>query len=225
VALAVDVAKVDMVAAIATDEDGVVLTVGWKAPMQSRELLELLEALRRAGARVEVAMEPSGTYGDVLRHHLHERGFAVFRVSGKRTHDAAELYDGVPSLHDAKSATIVGKLHLDGLSAPWVFESQSKRQLQATLATMELYQEQYLRLVNRLESWLARYWPEVTAILELTQASLLALLARIGGPERVARDQGRGSEAAPRHESWAPCAGEGARSRRGRIDDLRSPDA
>jgi hypothetical protein len=49
-------------------------------------------------------MESSGTYGDVLRHQLLEQGVPVYRMSGKRTHDAAEVYDRVPSLHDAKSA-------------------------------------------------------------------------------------------------------------------------
>ncbi len=31
-------------------------------------------------------------------------GIALYRVSPKRVHDAAEVYDGVPSLHDAKAA-------------------------------------------------------------------------------------------------------------------------
>ena len=47
---------------------------------------------------------------------------------------------------------------------------------------MDLYQERYLQLVGRLESWLARHWPELPEILELTSATLLALLGRIGGP-------------------------------------------
>lgn len=80
---------------------------------------ELLSGLRRAGLLIEAVMESSGTYGDVLRHQLLEHGVPVFRVSGKRTHDAAEVYDGVPSLHDAKSAAIIAKPHIDGISAPW----------------------------------------------------------------------------------------------------------
>jgi hypothetical protein len=64
-------------------------------------------------------MESSGTYGDVLRHQLLEHGVPVYRMSGTRTDDAAEVYDGVPSLHDAKSAAIIAKLHLDGVSTPW----------------------------------------------------------------------------------------------------------
>ena len=63
-------------------------------------------------------MEPSGTYGDVLRHQLKSDDFPVFMVSGKRTHDAREMFDGVPSLHDAKAAAIIARLHADGLSKP-----------------------------------------------------------------------------------------------------------
>jgi hypothetical protein len=59
-------------------------------------------------------MESSGTYGDVLRHQLLGYRVPVHRLSGKRVHDAAEVYDGVPSLHDAKSAAIIAKIKRDG---------------------------------------------------------------------------------------------------------------
>jgi transposase len=139
-------------------------------------------------------MESSGTYGDVLRHQLLEHGVPVYRMSGKRTHDAAEVYDGVPSLHDAKSAAIIAKLHFDRVSTPWGPLSEEKRELKAAIATMDLYREQHQRLIHSLESSLARYWPELTEHLELSSATLVALLARVGGPHDVAGalDQARG---------------------------------
>jgi hypothetical protein len=97
ITFAVDVAKVDMVAAFVAD-GRVLATVRWKSPHEKGLALAALTRLRDAGLQVEVAMEPSGTYGDVLRHQLHASAFSVFRVSGKRTHDAAEVYDGGPSL-------------------------------------------------------------------------------------------------------------------------------
>jgi transposase len=110
----------------------------------------------------------------------------VYRMSGERVHDAAEVYDGVPSLHDAKSAAIA-KLHIDGASTPWGALSDEKRELKAAIATMDLYREQHQRLIHSLESSLARYWPELTEHLELSSATLVALLARIiGGPHDVA---------------------------------------
>jgi hypothetical protein len=122
---------------------------------------------------------------------LLEHGVPVYRMSGKRTHDAAEVYDGVPSLHDAKSAAIIAKLHLDGFSRPWGLLSEEKRELKAT---MDLYREQHQRLIHSLESSLARYWPELTEHLELSSATLVALLARVGGPHDVADalEQSRG---------------------------------
>jgi hypothetical protein len=122
----------------------------------------------------------------VLRFALENAGIPVYRVSGKRTHDAREVFDGVPSLHDAKSAAILAKLHAEGLSALWTQDHGDRRQLSAALAIMDLHQERYLQLVNRLESWLARHWPESTSIFDLTSAALLALLARIGPPADVA---------------------------------------
>jgi hypothetical protein len=92
----------------------------------------------------------------------------------------------VPSLHDAKSAAIIARLHADGLSTRLPAEVPERRQLKAALAIMDLHQERYLQLVHRLESWLARHWPELPTLLDLTSSSLMALLARVGGPADVA---------------------------------------
>lgn len=183
---AIDVAKVDMVAALAAAGGHVLHTICWKAPEQNPTVLAILRGFRAAGVTVEAVMEPSGTYGDVLRHQLEQDGFPIFMVSGKRTHDAKEIFDGVPSLHDAKAAAIIARLHADGLSTRLADEVPERRQLKAALAIMDLYQERYLQLVHRLESWLARHWPELPTLLELTSSSLMALLARIGGPADVA---------------------------------------
>jgi transposase len=185
---AIDVAKVDMVAAIATADGRVLQTISWKAPEQNSTVLAILRGFRSAGITVEPVMEPSGTYGDVLRRQLEHDGFTVFMVSGKRTYDARELYDGVPSLHDAKAAAIIARLHAEGLSSVRRDEGPEHRQLRAALAIMDLYQERYLQLVHRLESWLARHWPELPTLIELTSSSLMALLARIGGPADVAAE-------------------------------------
>ena len=183
---AIDVAKVDMVAAFAAADGRVLHTICWKAPEQNPTVLAILRDFRLAGIPVEPVMEPSGTYGDVLRHQLEQDAFPVFMVSGKRTHDAKEIFDGVPSLHDAKAAAIIARLHAEGLSTRLADEVPERRQLRAALAIMDLHQERYLQLVHRLESWLARYWPELPTAIELTSSSLMALLARVGGPADVA---------------------------------------
>jgi transposase len=191
---AIDVAKVDMVAAIAAADGHVLQTICWKAPEQNPSVLAILQHFRLAGIPVEAVMEPSGTYGDVLRHQLEQDEFAVFMVSGKRTHDAKEIFDGVPSLHDAKAAAIIARLHADGLSSRLRDEGPDRRQLRAALAIMDLHQERYLQLVHRLESWLARHWPELPTLIELTSSSLMALLARIGGPADVAASPDQASK-------------------------------
>jgi len=72
-----------------------------------------------AGSRLEVVMEPRGTYGDALRRLFEGHGMAVYRISPKRVHDSAEVFDGGPSLHDAKAAYQIGRLHLEGASRHW----------------------------------------------------------------------------------------------------------
>jgi len=118
----------------------------------------------------------------------------VYRVSPKRCHDAAEVYDGVPSLHDSKAAAIIGRLHLDGASVEWLLPEKAQRELRAAIKTMEMYDDAYYRNINRLESLLARHWPEVTRHLKLTSATLLELLITFGSPDRVAAEPEKAAE-------------------------------
>ena len=180
----VDVGKEVCFASLMGREQGVQVTVKWNRLWESRYFVELLLGL---GCRtIEVAMEPSGTYGDPLRSLLWEAGISVYRVSAKRSHDAAEVYDGVPSWHDAKSAAIIAKLHKDGASDPWPFRPEHERDLRAVVTSMDLLDQQFHQNVNRLEGHMAQYWPEVDAFLELSSVTFLELVLRFGGPEQVA---------------------------------------
>jgi transposase len=140
VVFAIDVAKDDFVGGLMGADRALVEMLKWTHPQQTRALVEALVATFGA-ARLEVVMEPSGTYGDALRALFVDAGVKVYRISPKRVHDAAELYDGVPSLHDAKAAYLIGRLHLEGVSQPWQEPSAQRRTLTAHLALLELYQE------------------------------------------------------------------------------------
>jgi len=99
VVFSVDVAKEDFFGVLMKADRSVIETIKWVHPQQTREVGEHLLGELDAHP-LEVVMEPSGTYGDAVRGYLSGLGLAVYRVSPKRVHDAAEIYDGVPSLHD-----------------------------------------------------------------------------------------------------------------------------
>jgi transposase len=186
VVVGVDIAKQDMFCAVMDGEAQVHRTVRWKHPQQSQAWQQMVEALGSDGRHVQVVMEPSGVYGDALRWSLEQAEVPVFRVNPKRSHDAAEVYDGVPSLHDAKSAAIVGKLHLDGASEPWPMRTERERSLTAAVRLLEVYEKQFQKNRNRLEAQVSRHWPELSRVLDLGSATLLELLAQFGGPAEVA---------------------------------------
>src|SRR5262245_60689953 len=186
VVVGVDVAKHGMFASVMDEAQKVHNTVRWRHPEETRDFVAHLQDLRSIGASVQVAMEPSGVYGDALRFEIERAGLEVFRVNPKRSHDAAEVYDGVPSLHDAKSAAIVAKLHLDGASERWTIRSDQERELDSAVRVAEVYSKQFQQNRNRLEAVTARHWPELTEILDLGSATLLELLAAYGGPSAVA---------------------------------------
>lgn len=182
----IDVGKEDFFAAVMDPSRRVVETVRWKHPEQSRLFIHLVTGLKALHPELVAAMEPSGVYGDAVRFALWDAGLSVYRVSPKRSHDAAEVYDGVPSWHDAKSAAVVGKLHLDGASESWPKAPEHQRGLTASLRVFEVHHKEAHRNRNRLEGFVTRYWPEVSGILSLHTATLVELLGAYGGPAAVA---------------------------------------
>jgi transposase len=185
--LAVDVAKQDFVAAVLGPDAVVRVTFRWQHPGQTAEVLGYLGQLAGAVA-LEAVLEPSGTYGDALIGQLRRIGIALYRVSPKRVHDAAEVYDGVPSLHDAKAAELIGRLHLQGVSQVWEVLGEERRELNAWLTRLEVSKARHQAEINRLEAHLSRHWPELLSLLELGSATLGELVAAYGDPAAVAAD-------------------------------------
>ncbi len=181
----VDVAKKAFVGALATRDKEIVSTLKWEHPQDTRVLVErLINDL--GAARLEVVMESSGTYGDVLRWQFIQRGIPVYRVSPKHTHDLAESFDGVPSMHDGKAAHIIAELHLNGRSALWVETAPERRNLRGLVSELEIYQGTHRANLNRLYAQMARHWPELEEVANLDTQSVLTLLKEYGAPMEVA---------------------------------------
>jgi transposase len=185
VVFAIDVAKEKQYALLANADSSVSELLSWNHPEQTREVLTHLENL---ACPLTVVMESTGTYGDALRYQFRYSGFEVNQISAKRVSDARELYDGVPSLHDAKSATVIMRLHRDGLSTPWRESNDTERELDALRREYDLHQSQYQRNKNRLEAYLSRHWPEVLPLLPLDSVTLESLLIEYGSPEQIAKN-------------------------------------
>jgi transposase len=192
----VDIAKRTVYGAIVDERRRTMVTVKWTHPTETRMFVALVAALCAGGVAVQVAMEPSGTYGDPLRYLLEAAGVAVYRVSPKRVSDAAEVFDGVPSMHDPKAAALIARLHLEGASEPWPRSSTSERTLAAAVRTLDYAADLHHRTLNRLEAQLGRHFPEAPALLSLGDATLVRLLADFGGPQPMAAAPQRVREAA-----------------------------
>ncbi len=187
VVVAVDVAKFDNKAAV-IQGDKVLRTIGWKAPAQSKQFVDLVSDIMRV-APVELVLESTGTYGDPLRAQMAELDVPVFRVSTKQAHDAAEVFDGVPSMHDAKACQLLGWLHANGRSQRWTVRSDGERDLVAAAETYELHNAHLMACLSRIEAKLARHFPELATIVDLDNASTLAMLEQFGSPARIGREK------------------------------------
>jgi transposase len=188
--IALDVAKQKFVVALATMAGEVVKLFRFDHPTETKELLRIAAALR-AGVgegKVIAAMEPTGTYGDAVRLQLVQAGVPVRMVSPKRTHDMQEVFDGVRSLHDPKSAVLVAKAFAMGLSMPWSAPPTTRVRLRALVDLRQHEQRHEEMSFGRLEGVLARHWPEFGQWMDVReQRSALQLLSTFPSPARVAQ--------------------------------------
>ena len=184
--VAIDVAKTKMVAAFANAAGEVLQLVRFEHPAQTPFFLQRLVDLRNAKLEPRVVMEPTGTYGDALRHQCHVREIPVGMIPPKHTHDFAEVLDGVPSMHDAKAAVVLARLAAMKPPTAWVPDNDTKREMRARLdqraplsLTIALYH-------GHLEAMLARHWPEFGTHFDVhVSRSSLTLLQQFAGPEAV----------------------------------------
>ena len=92
-----DVAKNAFVGLLTNQDQTITKLVKWTHPQDSHAFIGHLH--KDLGmARLDVAMEPTGTYGGAMRWQFVKRGITVYQVSPKHVHDQAETFDGVPTM-------------------------------------------------------------------------------------------------------------------------------
>ena len=189
VVISIDVAKAAFVFAISTVTEDVLRIVRFEHPTETRLFLELLGRLKQRAGELLVLMEPTGTYGDPLRHQVAALGVTVRMVQPIRTHDARRVFDGVASKHDGKDTVTTLKVHQGGGSTEWKMPTEERRSLRALFDRYLLRDEHCEALFNQVEARLARHWPEFEQwLLVRKHASARALLRHYGSPEAVAAD-------------------------------------
>lgn len=188
VVVGIDVAKRNFVAALCDSAGETQVRVRFEHPRQTGSFVELLQGLQDAGCTVEVALEPTGTYGDALRHQLGARSVPVYRVTNKHVADAAEVFDGSPSKHDGKDASVIGWLHVHKRSKPWPELDPTRRSVRALVAQRELYDQPMRRLISQMEPLLARHFPELERFFDLSRRKTpYRLVEEFGSPAAIAR--------------------------------------
>lgn len=163
----------------------------WKVsnPSQVRLLVEHLKQLSM-GRKLLLAMEPSGTYGDVLRQACTDAQIIVHRVSPKAAHDYAEVFDGVPSQHDGKDAAVVAELARLGKSVAWPMTTASAahQQIEYWVDRMDAQRRLLQMWCGRIEGRMARHWPELLGHLKTTSPTMLKTLIEYAGPMALGAD-------------------------------------
>ncbi|MEE9302974.1 MAG: transposase [Thiotrichaceae bacterium] len=176
----IDIAKEKQYGQIMDSDRQVLLQVNWLHP---QETPRLLEGLRLFKDRLKgIVMEPSGVYGDTLRYQFNQEGYTVYKISPKRVKDASEVYDGVPSSHDAKAAYLIARLYWENTGSVWQPETEGQRKLDALTHHYHQHQRQHEKLRNQVEAKVHRHWPELTSNFTSDSITLEALLVDYGDP-------------------------------------------
>ena len=192
--LGVDVAKGELVGCLVGPDRSFDRPWRIKSPGQVRLLVSKLLELRGRCASLAVAMESSGTYGDPLRQALADAGVEVRRVSAKAVKDYSETFDGVPSQHDGKDAAIIGTLCQAGHGRPWAHDQgdESDQAIRYWVRRLDTAQRLKQVLCGKLESLLARHWPEACGLLSQSGATLTRALEHWGDPRALSADERAG---------------------------------
>lgn len=186
VIVALDIAKKRIVAAITDDKGEHASIFHFANPTEVGLVTGLLGAMVAQGRQVQLVMEPTGTYGDYVLHAAHNASFETFLVSPKRTHDAAEIFDGVPSKHDPKDATLIAKLHAHKLSVRWAPMSEERRELRALIDEREIFAAPLEAHLGRVEAHLTHAWPELLQLVDVrARISVLRWLKTYPDPASV----------------------------------------
>jgi len=203
--VAIDVAKTKMMAGFGREDGSTTRLVRFESPTWTRAFVDLVIATgKELGVPVEALMEPTGTYGDGLRALLVANGVKVFMLSPKRVHDAKEVFDGVPSLHDAKSCVVMAQLHRQGVSRAYTPMHVDRVRMRALVSRREVFEKPLQMHLGALEGLLGRRWPELLGDMDVwrrqTPLELLAVypcpadvLAHEAGARAVMRRASRNS--------------------------------
>lgn len=190
-----DAAKRSWRAAMLTERTKAVLGIIKFDLLDTREVLTWFKRLRDAGRVVEFVAESTGTYADPFAYQVELAGFPMFQVSTKHVKDASEVYDGVPSSHDSKSACVIADLFLWRRDRARAWPNDQRRRLLTRLrAPVQVLKREQQQDLGRVEALLARHWPELSRELALDSATAIRLFEEFGSPSVLAADLERGRE-------------------------------
>lgn len=200
--LGLDVAKAEIVACMRWQSGEFERPWSISNPCEIGTLVAICQSLVQAGLKLKIAMESTGTYGDSVRMAMTKANLPVLRVSGKGVSDYREIFDGVPSQHDGKDAAMIAELcELGKATAPWAYVTPSECMAEIThqVRRMDAFQKESVQWHGRLESQLARHWPELSQLVKLSRTTVLNLLVEYGSPEVV----GAGEKVIQKIQRWS----------------------
>lgn len=137
-------------------------------------------------AKIIVGMEPTGHYWFNFGFSLQEEGKKVVLVNPMHVKRSKEFDDNNPTKNDRKDPKTIAMLVKDGRYLEPYMPEGVYRELRNAMETRERYVKQLTVIDNKVQRWLAIYFPEFkTVFKDWTGKGALIALKNFATPEKV----------------------------------------
>ena len=115
---------------------------------------------------LKIGLESTGTYGDVLIEHLEKSGIELVQINPKHLKRIKEVWDNSPGKSDKKDPK-VGTMLVKGGKHQSILKPKGKAaELRVLTSHREQLKTQESRLLNQIESHVARVFPELMVVMK-----------------------------------------------------------
>lgn len=178
---------------------GAVMSGCWKVfdvvYFERNDIKKFIKTLKETFSQpITLVLEPTGTYSDPLINQARQAGFKVVRIEGSRVNKAATVFDGIPSLHDGKSAYLLARLYLCDVGKDWKQPTEEALDLRALVNIEQITNKTLQPFWGYLEAYTARHWPEITDHLSMPTITFLTLISTYGSAQNVTKNAEEAAE-------------------------------
>jgi len=126
--------------------------------------------------KIVFGFESTGSYGEPLRYYMAQKGARLIQINPMHTKRLKEISDNSPGKSDRKDPRVIADIIMLGYGLTSIIPKGKIADLRELVQNRESKLEDINRIRNRIESLLARHFPEFLQIMGLKSKTSIYLL-------------------------------------------------